>query len=289
MSHSSWLLHRYERGDILAGILYFHRISDLKMGGSQTRNFKMFRSLCGDNALRNVVIVTNMWSRVELEDGEAREAELMTEDIFFKPALAKGAMMARHQDTTASAEAIIRLVIDNRPLPLQIQKELVDERKDITETTAGRELNQELDSEIRKHQEDIRTLTGEMEQATAEKDEETRSELEMETRRMLEQMRKFQEEAQRLESDYWREKREFQAQLVELERERWGGPHVAEYSHYAPRRSEFLPHRPHPTTEEQFANASGRVVETSLYRGFEERPGFVGSAKKLYRNLRKRH
>ena len=278
---------------MLAGVLYFHRISDLKMGGTQTRNFRMFRSLCGDNVLGNVVIVTNMWSRVEPEVGEAREAELMSEDIFFKPAIVRGARMARHGNTIPSAEAIIRLLIDNRPLPLQIQKELVDEYKDISDTTAGQELNRELNNEIRKHQEDIRILAEEMEQATKEKDEETRNELEMETKRMHEQMRRFQEEAQRLASDYWREKRDFQAHLAELERERREGCHGAEYSHHTSqwggshdRSPPIMPPRSSPTTEEHFTNAPGRVGERSFSRGLGDRSGVVSSAKKLYRNLR---
>ena len=278
---------------MLAGILYFHRISDLKMSGTQTRNFKMFRNLCGDNVLKNVVIVTNMWSRVELEDGEAREAELMAEDIFFKPALEGGAKMARHENTVPSAVAIIRLLIDNRPLPLQIQQELVDEHRDIAETTAGQELNQELNKEIRKHQEDIRTLAEEMEQAAKEKDEETRSELEIETRRMHEEMRRFQEEARRLASDYLREKREFQAHFATLEGEREEGYHCAEYPHttslwggFHDRPLPMIPRRPSPTTEEQFANSPGRVGESSFSRGFGDRTGMVSSAKQLYRNLR---
>ena len=278
---------------MLSGILYFHRISDLKMGGTQTRNFRMFRTLCGDVALRNVVIVTNMWSRVEPEVGEAREVELRTEDIFFKPALVRGTNMARHENTKLSAEAIIRLLIDKPPLPLQIQEELVVQRKDIADTTAGRELNQELNNEIKKHREDIRTLTEEMEQATVERDEETRNELEMETRRMREQMRRFQEEAQRLASDYWREKREFQIHLAELERERQEGYHDVEYSHHSSRlggfHGEFLPamqSRASPTTEGQFTNAPGRVGETPFSRSIGDKSGVVISAKKFCRNLR---
>jgi hypothetical protein len=286
--------HSYERGDMLAGILYFHRISDLKMGGAQTRNFRMFRSLCGDDALRNVVIVTNMWSRVEAEEGEAFEAELMREDIFFKPALERDARMARHENTVPSAAAIIRLLINNRPLPLRIQEELIDEHKDITETTAGQELDRELNNEIRKHQEDIRILAEEMEQATKERDEETRSELEMETKRMHEQMRRFQEEAQRLASDYRREKREFQAHFAEMEREEREGYHDAERSHqshaslwgrFQDRSLPIMPRRPSPTMEEQFTNAPGRVGERSFSRGFGDKSGMVGSARKLYRNL----
>jgi hypothetical protein len=246
---------------MLAGVLYFHRISDLRMGGAQTKNFRMFRSLCGDGALRNVVIVTNMWSRVEPEVGEAREAELRGEDMFFKPAIERGTRMARHENTVSSTETIIRLLINNRPLPLRIQRELIDERKDIADTSAGRELNQELDEEIRKHKEDIRVLTEEMEQAAREKDEETRNELEVETRRMHEQMRRLEDEARRLASDYWKEKREFQAHLSELERER-----REEHNGPANPRS-TTPCRSSPTTEGHFANASGRFSESMASRG----------------------
>jgi len=110
---------RYERGGTLAGVLYFHRISDLMMGGISTRNLKMFRKLCGDTTLQNVVIVTNMWGEVGSRVGDAREAELMEDDAFFKPVLDKGGQMARHNNTVASAESIIRRILDNRPLPLR--------------------------------------------------------------------------------------------------------------------------------------------------------------------------
>ena len=62
-------------------------------------------------------------------------------DVFFKPVLDKGGQMARHNNTAASAENIILLVLDNHPLPLRIQVELVHERKDISDTSAGEELN----------------------------------------------------------------------------------------------------------------------------------------------------
>lgn len=37
----------------------------------------MFRKLCGEESLENVLIVTNMWGLVEQSRGEAREKELM--------------------------------------------------------------------------------------------------------------------------------------------------------------------------------------------------------------------
>ena len=150
---------------MLAGVLYFHRISDSKMDRTSMMNFKMFRKLCGDRALQNVVIVTNMWRLVVPRVGEAREVELARGDNFFKPIFEKGARMARNENTVASAQNIIRLVLDNHPLPLRIQKELVDEYKDISKTSAGEELNREINARIKRHQEEMGVLEEEIEEA----------------------------------------------------------------------------------------------------------------------------
>ena len=82
-------LARYESGSQLAGIIYVHRISDDRFSGISVRNFKMFQKLCGDSTLKNVILVTNMWGRVEEDVGEAREKELA--EVYFAPALEKGA------------------------------------------------------------------------------------------------------------------------------------------------------------------------------------------------------
>lgn len=216
---AAFLETSYERGSKLAGVLYFHRISDFRMTGISRKNFSMFRKLCGDNALQNVVIVTNMWGEVDPSVGDAREAELIGEDIFFKPVLDKGAQMARHQNTVPSAETIIRLILGNHPVPLRIQEELVDEQMDISETGAGEELNREINAQIRKHREEVRLLRDEMEQAIKDKDEETRRELEIETKRMQKEIERFQNDSGRLESDYKREKERLEARMEQMESE----------------------------------------------------------------------
>jgi len=154
--------HRYEHGKKLAGVIYVHRISDFRMGGVSTRNFKMFRQLCGESTLRNVVIVTNMWGEVSRDVGEAREAELVNQEIFFKPVLDKAALMMRHENTRDSAHHILLQIIDNHPLPLRIQRELVDQGKDISQTAAGAELNRELMEQIQVHKREMRELEREM-------------------------------------------------------------------------------------------------------------------------------
>ncbi|KAF9787371.1 hypothetical protein BJ322DRAFT_1107429 [Thelephora terrestris] len=162
---AAFLATSYERGTTLAGVLYFHRISDPRMTGISRKNFGMFRMLCSNRTLQNAVIVTNMWGEVSLQVGDAREAELAKEYFFFEPALDNGARMARHDNTTSSAENIIRLILDNRPLPLRIQEEPVAEGKDISETSAGEQMQSEsrqgADRVATKYQQQIKELQNE--------------------------------------------------------------------------------------------------------------------------------
>ena len=154
------MIFRYKKGVKLSGVIYIHRISDFRMGGSSSRNFKLFRNLCGDDALKNSVVVTNMRGDVDLKKGEKREAELR--DKFFKPAIDKGAQLLRHDNTAKTAHDILRYLIHNRPLPLRIQIELVDEKKRLLETVAGEELNRELLELTRRQEVEIRQLQEEM-------------------------------------------------------------------------------------------------------------------------------
>jgi len=110
---AAYLYASFGEGTMLAGVLYFHRISDPRMGGISMRNIKMFRRLCGDDGLKKVVIVTNRWGEVARQVGKAREAELAGEDMLFKLAMDRGARMASHDNTVSSAEKILRLILRN--------------------------------------------------------------------------------------------------------------------------------------------------------------------------------
>lgn len=178
----------------------------------------MFRKLCGESTLRNVVIVTNMWRGVDPQIGEEREAELKGRDIFFKPALENGAQMTRHGDTTNSAEGILRLILRNHPLPLRIQVELVDEGKELSETSAGMELSRDLNEKLRRHKEEMRALGEEMRQAVKGKDEEARKELEEEVKWMRCQIARVENEAERLTSDYQKEVQKLGEYLEAIEK-----------------------------------------------------------------------
>ena len=177
----------------------------------------MFRELCGDAALKNAVLVTNMWGEVARDIGEARENELSGK--CFKPALDKDAQLVRHHNTVQSAHSIIRRIVANNPVVLRIQRELVDEHKDITGTAAGEAVNRELHKQIGRHQAELKAVQEEMERASKEEDEETRQELEEEKRKLEEQKEKIKRNLERIAFNYAVEKERMEVKMKEMEQE----------------------------------------------------------------------
>jgi chromosome segregation ATPase len=202
---------RYSAGAKLAGVIYVHRISDDRFGGLAVKNFRMFRELCGEKTLKNVILMTNMWGRVTLQQGADREQQL--KDDCFKAAIEKGAHICRHYNTPESARKILRTVLENKPVVLKIQRELIDEHKEIGETSAGEELNREIRVVVEKYQNEIRELEESMRRAVEEKDEESRAELEEEKRRVQEEVEKLRKDSGEMKSKFEEARREMEERI----------------------------------------------------------------------------
>ena len=88
---ADFLNESYESQIHLSGIVYLHRISDTRLGGSGMRNLRMFKKLVGEDGLANVVFATTMWSMLpDLGAGYAREAELTQRNDFWQYMISKG-------------------------------------------------------------------------------------------------------------------------------------------------------------------------------------------------------
>ena len=105
-----------------------------------------------------------MWKEDSQASNEGREKELSSR--FFKMALDKGAQMVRYDDTASSAHNIIRRIAVNHPVVLQIQRELVDEHKDLIDAITRE--NQELREQTRRYQTELSELREEVRWALEE-------------------------------------------------------------------------------------------------------------------------
>ncbi|KAI9776271.1 MAG: hypothetical protein M1839_000505 [Geoglossum umbratile] len=130
---------------VLNGIIYLHRITNVRMGGASARNLRMFRTLCGEDCLPNVLLVTSMWDTLLClpngqELGEQREAELIEKPEFWGAMTQKGAKLQRHDGTKARALEIVESMMGMGKITTAIQKQLA-EGVILGETDAGRVVN----------------------------------------------------------------------------------------------------------------------------------------------------
>lgn len=147
------------------------------MGGASVRAFSLFEKICGNAAMRNSVIVTNMWSHPLDRDEVAREAQLKTE--FFRTALDNGAQIARRGGIgPESALAIIQLFLNFPPVQLQIQRELAVLQLSLDETQAGALVDQNLKVRLQRQERERIELEEELQAAYEDRDKRAQEQLE---------------------------------------------------------------------------------------------------------------
>lgn len=144
----------YRQGVKLAGILYLHRISDNRVSGSAMKNFTLLEKMCGPSGAPRVFLVTTMWNLTEgklsRQEAEMRETRLVSTMKFWGTLCQQGSQTSRWRGDTQTALAIIceLISLNDREgyVVQQIQREIVDEVKDLSETMAGRELLETYES-----------------------------------------------------------------------------------------------------------------------------------------------
>ena len=100
---------RYKREIKLAGILYFHRITDNRVTGTPLKNLHMFEKLCGKHALGNIILTTTMWDKIDETTGQEREMELGGQ--YWESMIKLGSTTARYHNTKESAWEILDKIL----------------------------------------------------------------------------------------------------------------------------------------------------------------------------------
>jgi hypothetical protein len=140
---------------MLTGLLFLQRISDNRMTGTSQKNTRLFEMVCGTGALQNVILVTTMWNAVDETTGSAREKDLQTH--FWDSMITSGSRVARFDYTYQSAWSILnQFTGDLRPLLLQ--KEMVEDKKPLAQTSVGIALFQILDQLVKQFRDTIFAL-----------------------------------------------------------------------------------------------------------------------------------
>ena len=179
------------------GLIYLHRISDVRFGGTATRNLRMFSRLCGPDAMKNVVILTTRWDETRRDVAEKTETDLR--NGHFKEFVNNGAKVLRHDNTVASARNVISSILDLPPIAeIKVVNEIVGGRS-LAETDAGRELDSQLTQLKTQHVEDINGLREQYKAARLAQDEEQQAEIKRLRDELLAKLEKIDKDKKNLE------------------------------------------------------------------------------------------
>ncbi|KAF9450888.1 hypothetical protein P691DRAFT_809235 [Macrolepiota fuliginosa MF-IS2] len=167
------------------------------MTGSQLRNLRMFGELCGDVAMNQVILVSNMWQKVKPEVGAAREGELKT--TFWKPLIDKGSRIERLKNADPSeAWRIVEQLIKagGERQAVLLQEELVELQKKLNETEAGKMAYSALQKVLDSQKEVIKSLLAQLGESN-EPDPSLVRELKKEQQRVQQEFQKTFEQAKK--------------------------------------------------------------------------------------------
>ncbi|RXW18647.1 hypothetical protein EST38_g7208 [Candolleomyces aberdarensis] len=195
---AGFLAQEFTQGKRLHGILYFHRIADVRMGAVAKKNLVMFQKMCGEHAYPNVVIVTTRWNEVNTLVAESRESELRSKDAFFRSIAEAGAPLMRYGRTEACTQTIIRKALERQPVVLTIQQQMVVKGKKVADTDAGMRLQVERMDSIEKCKEVLKGLVQQIEVLKEGNDTDGLKGLEGDVRELRDKVRELQEGNPRL-------------------------------------------------------------------------------------------
>lgn len=133
-------------------------------------SIQMFRKLVGTDFYPHVVLATTMWEMVDHDTGVKRETELISDSRFWGYMKERGCKFQRLMNTKASAMDIVGIIVgqqaggslskDNKVLA--VQRELVDQGKDLIDTNVGMEVQNQFSETIKRQQNELAAVKEEL-------------------------------------------------------------------------------------------------------------------------------
>ncbi|KAI8723146.1 AIG1-type G domain-containing protein [Fusarium sp. LHS14.1] len=162
---TEFLATQHALGVPLRGVLYLHKITDNRMTGSSLTYLNLLRSLVGEDALGNVILVTSMWNRLRDDDHDRairREQELI--DKYWGPMQKKGSYVSQFDGTTESAFGLVYQLAGKDSVVLNVQREIMDQDESVLGTSAGEGLARKLEQDIKVYRAEVAELEAQLQE-----------------------------------------------------------------------------------------------------------------------------
>jgi hypothetical protein len=168
---------QYALGLALKGIIFLHRITDVRVQGSTVSSMMLFRELCGDHALNNVVLLTTFWDLLDDRSiGARRQQELR--DNFWSEMISKGSQVRQFDGSRDMAEALVIRLIDKKSIVLQIQQDIMQQGKRLEDTAVGKRIVQRLERNLKDKDNELEDLEKQIARASKQRSSRSLKQLE---------------------------------------------------------------------------------------------------------------
>ncbi|KAI0595748.1 P-loop containing nucleoside triphosphate hydrolase protein, partial [Biscogniauxia sp. FL1348] len=180
----------------LTGLLYFHNISQVRIGRSAAKNIRMFRALVGSGNMGNVILVTTRWDLVKEEKDatiKQRILELESDEGFWGAMMKAGARHETLKNVETDGRRILSRLLEKKPVEVKLQSQL---RKGLSlhDTTAGQTLHDDLRKMEEKHRKEIEYLKEQLDEATRQNQDTDVAVLKNELEQAAREREKYQQE-----------------------------------------------------------------------------------------------
>ena len=198
---ASFLTTTYQQGTTLDGIIYLQRITDVRMEGSSMKSLRTLRKICGRQFYKKIMLVTTRWEQVtDKARAEATEQELTSTSDFWGTMIKGGCRTGRHDNTQASALKLIGSFIEkrNENVALDIQKEMVEQNKELIDTNAGQEVDERYAEQVKKAKREVNDVKKELRSALEERDRDWLKQLKVQQEQAIADAANIEEDYKRL-------------------------------------------------------------------------------------------
>lgn len=170
---AQYLARHLHSGRRIHGVLFLHRIVDVRLSASVIKMAELAKRICGERFYDHVTLVSTMWELLpDTSVGYERARELLNHPRFWADFHREGAPHVRYSNTRETARKIITEVIKSARVPaplLRIQSQLW-RGLSVPETDAGEFLEGELKRRREKHEQDLQRLREDIQRVTHDSD-----------------------------------------------------------------------------------------------------------------------
>ncbi|KAK0611712.1 hypothetical protein B0T14DRAFT_500755 [Immersiella caudata] len=130
----------------VGGVIYFHRITDLRLTGSARINIEIFERICGAQFLPRSVFVTSMWNMIDNLD--RAKYEKLDASLRQKYGRLRSKFLKFESDKTNSAQTVLLAAASSRAgQPPQLEAEVIRSglsASSVRKTEAGKVIVREM-------------------------------------------------------------------------------------------------------------------------------------------------